>query len=215
MGRRRRHLVFQPALRWDWNVDAGVAAAFSNNSTSGTGGGIYQAVPRPLGFSATGVDFAGNTASPSVNTNDPGGASGADDGGAIYLSAVPGGSGIPLATISGGSITGNSADGDGGGVYTTQGISFTGGTNIFRAIPRRVQAAASSTIADATTTVAGANIASNSATNTGGGITVGTELASNGNAFTIAKTAASSGTLRRTEPAGFRRANHRAPAPGQ
>lgn len=155
----------------------------SNNSTSEIGGGIYQATA-PAGFSATSVAFAGNTASPSVNTNDPGGASGADDAGAIYLSAVPEGSGIPSATISGGSITGNSADGDGGGVYTTQGISITGGTNI----SSNTATGSGGGIfhnADATTTVTGANIASNSATNTGGGITVGTELAANGNVFTI------------------------------
>ncbi|MGB6726252.1 MAG: choice-of-anchor Q domain-containing protein, partial [Terracidiphilus sp.] len=156
----------------------------SSNQTSEEGGGIYQATA-PAGFAATNVTFSSNTASPTVNTSDPGGAAGADYGGGLFFSAIPSGSGIPQSTIVGGSITSNFADGDGGGIYTTQGISITGGTSI----SSNSATGSGGGIfhdADATTTVTAANITSNSATHTGGGITVGTETAANGNAFTIA-----------------------------
>ncbi len=92
----------------------------SNNSTSEQGGGIYTAFA-PTGLIVTNTTISNNLAAVSVNPSDPGGADGEDDGGGLFLTARPSSS-IPQTSITGCSITSNTANGAGAGINTSTGF---------------------------------------------------------------------------------------------
>ncbi len=174
---------------WTENTQGGgtgtltlTGGSVSNNSTSEYGGGVTLDNPPP-GLSATNTIVSGNQASVTVNSNDTNGGDGTDEGGGIFLfaRAVPS---TPQATLSGMTISSNTADGPGGGIYTqndlvlstsvissntstystTPGDAFNGG-----GLWGEVQSP------EVAPTITSTNFLSNSAYTTGGAIAVGTD----------------------------------------
>jgi len=197
---------------WGWNANGGGSGTLilsndviSNSSTSEQGGGVFMAGGdgNPFsvdqsggraGLSVTNTTFSGNLASITVNTNDPGGGSDLGEGGAIFLNARPSGSGTPQATLTGVTISSNTADGDGGGINTTSGILLN--TSVVSGNFAKVVSSAGdqywgggvfTEIAspEAGTTITSTNFVSNSAATAGGGVLEGPETTAAGNSLTV------------------------------
>ena len=187
---------------WAWNAD-GVGSAtlilsgdtISNNSTSEQGGGVYMTGGPgtvynpgnftgggPVALSATNTTISGNLASITVNTSDPLGGADLGYGGGLFINPRSSGSSTPQSILNGVTISSNTADGDGGGIYTNSGILLETSvvqSNSSKAVSTAgdqywgggfyIEVAAPETAATITST----NFLSNSATTSGGGIYVG------------------------------------------
>ncbi|MGA9673560.1 MAG: Ig-like domain repeat protein [Terracidiphilus sp.] len=155
----------------------------SNNSTPEQGGGLYMGFA-PTGLTITNTIFLANKAEISVNPADPGGAAGLGDGGGLFLSDR--GTTTPRTTLSGVTIISNIANGQGGGINTTTGISLgtstvsnntatSQGGGVYLEIGPGEQGV----------NITSSNILNNSATTTGGGVFVGNDTPSTGDALSM------------------------------
>lgn len=96
-------------------------STISGNATSEVGGGVADAFPA-VALDVTNSTFSNNSASSSLNASDTDGADGDDDGGAIDLDERQAGGSTQQSTIAGSTISGNSANGSGGGVNSATGV---------------------------------------------------------------------------------------------
>ena len=173
-------------------------STISNNSTPEQGGGIYIAFP-PVELSVTNSTISSNTASVNVNPSDAGGSDGVDDGGALYLTERPSGSGTPASTISGSTISSNTANGAGGAIAAFAQLTLTtsvlsGNSSTFATSGGQTGSPDAyegggiySNIAnpELAPSITSTNFLGNHAYTSGGAIAVGNETALNGNAFGI------------------------------
>ena len=155
----------------------------SNNSTSEQGGGIYVAYP-PTGLTVTNTTVSGDKASISINSDDPAGSDGNDAGGGLYLSSRTPYNSTPQATLSGMTISSNSADGPGGGISTTTGLELS--TSVVSSNSSTYSTAPGNTFdggglwgevatPEVAPTITSTNFLSNSAYTAGGAIAVGAD----------------------------------------
>jgi CSLREA domain-containing protein len=155
--------------------------AVENSSTAFAGGGVDIDFP-PVALSATNTSFSNNTASASVNPS----AGGVGSGGGLSLTARDSTT-TPRTTLTNVTIDSNTADVDGGGIYTTTGILLSGST-IENNSTGRWGGGLSSALAspETLTTITGSNFQGNSATGAGGAIAVGPDTGgSSGNNLQI------------------------------
>ena len=159
----------------------------SNNSTSESGGGLYEA-NAPSALTATNTVFSGNKAALSVNTSDPGAIG---DAGGLYFSPRQGSPATPQSVLNGVSITSNTSieissfttdnTVGGGGVETNSGILIENSlinSNSSNSYGGGVFSFISS--GESAPTITSTNVLTNSATNTGGGLYVSTGTGSSG-----------------------------------
>jgi hypothetical protein len=160
-------------------------SSISNNSTSEQGGGMYIG-SAPVEVSASGSTFSGNTANISLNPSDPEGAAGLGQGAGLWFAGRLSSSGTPGSTLTGMTISGNAADGHGGGIYTNAGITLTNSTVTTNTSTHWGGGVFTEVATPETgTTLTGNNFNANSATTAGGAVLVGTEPAANGNTLVM------------------------------
>ena len=143
----------------------------SNNGSAEQGGGVYVANPYAT-LSATNTEISGNTAAPSVNASDPGGYGA---GGGLFIDGQSSSTNSPQSTLTGVTISGNSATVEGGGIYTNSGVSISGSTlsgNSTSGTGGGIYAEEGP--GEVSTTITGSNITTNSA-DAGGGVYVGND----------------------------------------
>ncbi|MBK9768804.1 MAG: DUF11 domain-containing protein [Chloracidobacterium sp.] len=160
------------------NSNAGAGAVTINNTVitgnapartggaSPAGGGLFVGTTTPYFISLSG--FSSNT----VN-----GSGGQGQGGGIFAFG-PGGTG-GNSTMSGSSVTSNTAPSDAGGLYTTQRIDISPTANFVSNTSGRFGGAIFINHASSTSSVSKAVIRNNSATTTGSGIYLGSSTTAN------------------------------------
>ena len=158
------------------------SSTISNNSTPEQGGAVYVAFPA-VAVSSMNSTFSGNKAQASVNSTDPGA-----DGtaGGLFLTARESSPVTPQTTLSGATISSNTADVDGGGIFTNTGILL--GTSIVSNNSAGRWGGgvfAEEASPEAETTISSTNVLNNSATTTGGGLAVGPDNPSSGDSMQV------------------------------
>jgi hypothetical protein len=154
-----------------------------NNSTSEIGGGLYVAFA-PAAVVATNTVFSGNKADTSVNPGDPG----ADgEGGGMYFEGRTPPPATPQTTLTGVTISSNTAgQADGGGIATFTGLLLSGSLISSNSAGGYGGGIWSNAAGDGSqTTITSSNFLSNSATTSGGAIALGIEAPSTGNILQV------------------------------
>ncbi|HEY1806688.1 MAG TPA: choice-of-anchor Q domain-containing protein, partial [Terracidiphilus sp.] len=172
--------------------------SISGNTTSEQGGAIHVGYPA-VTLTATNTAFANNLASATFNASDTGGGDGVDDGGALYLEERQSGSSTAQSVLTGVTISGNTANGPGGGIYSITGLKLLTST-----LSSNISIYAGSSgkslnpngyngggvyieveSPESAGTITSTNFLGNSAYSSGGGVTQGPAPSSDGNSLTI------------------------------
>jgi len=157
----------------------------ANNSTPEEGGGVENATT-PVGISATNTVFSGNRADTSVNSGDTN-ATAIGEGGGLDFAERSFSPATPQSTLTNVTISSNTAaQGNGGGIATASGLLISssvfqnnsaadsGGGLYSDVLPPEIE-----------TAVTNSNFLSNSATETGGAISGGTDTTASGNMLQV------------------------------
>ncbi len=145
-------------------------------------------------MSATNTALTGNLASITVNSNDPQGGADLGDGGGLFINPRASSSGTPQSTLKGVTVSSNTADGDGGGIYTNSGIVLDTSlieNNVAKVVSTTgdqywgggiyIEVASPEIAATITST----NFLGNSALSSGGGLYVGPDNPSSGTSLQV------------------------------
>ncbi|MBT9332636.1 beta strand repeat-containing protein [Paracidobacterium acidisoli] len=157
--------------------------SIANNSTPELGGGIQTAFP-PAAVSITNTTITGNKAQISINPGD-GDADGS--GGGLYLEGRQPPPATPQSTLSGVTISSNTAANDnGGGIATFTGVLISGSLFSSNSTGGSGGGIWSNPAGDGSqTTITSSNFLTNSASGTGGAIALGIETQAEGNILNV------------------------------